>query len=168
MHVYYDVQHLDGVIEAVESGFAELGIALEPPPRPNLDIKTLAKGRMVCLFPPNHPSRRNGLCCVRRTSRVFASSRRSRSVGSAQQWQRHFTIVRCHIHRTSPSCRAWLPCSLVASGLGVAIVDEFSAMQWSDRKLLAVPLEPAIVVALRLSALRTDHCRVSPGALSRS
>ena len=37
-------------------------------------------------------------------------------------------------------------CSLVANGLGVAIVDEFSAMQWSDRKLVAVPLEPAVIV----------------------
>lgn len=38
VHIHFDVRHLDGVIEAVESGFADLGIALEVPPRPAFEF----------------------------------------------------------------------------------------------------------------------------------
>src|SRR5262245_48937252 len=36
--VYFDVRPMEGVIEAVESGFADLGIALVPAHRPSLNI----------------------------------------------------------------------------------------------------------------------------------
>jgi DNA-binding transcriptional LysR family regulator len=145
VHVYYDVQHLDGVIEAVESGFAELGIALEPPPRPTLDIKTLAKGRMVCVFPPNHPlAKRDALRPEDLAGLRIISSEPVSRLGSA--------VAKAFHDRSVPYApnvsvlQGVVACSLVANGLGVAIVDEFSAMQWSERKLVAVPLEPTIVV----------------------
>src|SRR4051812_31435050 len=52
--VYFDVRPMEGVVEAVESGFADIGVALVPAPRPGFGIEPVVEGRMVVALPAGH------------------------------------------------------------------------------------------------------------------
>ena len=166
VHVYYDVQHLDGVIEAVESGFAELGVALEPPPRPTLDIKDLAKGRMVCL--PQITRWRNELRCDPRISRGCGSYRLNRSAVWALQWRRRFTTALFPMRRTSRSCKAWWPALSLAADLVSPSLTNFPRCNGRIASLSPYHSSPQSSLQRRSSALQTGRFRVLPVALSRS
>lgn len=152
VHVYYDVQHLNGVIEAVESGFADLGIALEAPPRPAFDIQTLAEGRMVCALPHEHPLAQKSTIRPEDLAgaRIIGSEAASR-LGAAVSAVFHDRGIP-YIPNISV-LQGVTACSLVANNLGVAIVDEFSARQWAERGIVMRPFEPAIVVAASVMSL---------------
>ena len=97
------------------------------------------------MFPPNHPlAKRATLRPEDLTGLRIISSEPVSRLGAA--------VAKAFHDRSVPYApnvsvlQGVVAGSLVGSGLGIAILDEFSAMQWSDRKLVAVPLEPAIVV----------------------
>ncbi|MGN6461570.1 MAG: LysR substrate-binding domain-containing protein [Pseudolabrys sp.] len=152
VHIYYDVQHLDGVVEAVESGFADLGIALEPPPRPSLEIQTIAEGRMVCAVPLDHTlAQKPVLGPEDLTGTTIIGSEPVSRLGAA--------VARAVHERSVPYApnisvlQGVIACALVSNGIGVAIVDEFSGAQWQKRGVVLVPFEPAIVVVASIMTL---------------
>jgi DNA-binding transcriptional LysR family regulator len=152
VHIYYDVQHLNGVIEAVESGFADLGIALEAPPRPGFDIQTLAEGNMVCALPHGHPLTQKSTIRPEDLAgmRIIGSEAASR-LGAAVSAVFHDRGI-----PYAPNIsvlQGITACSLVANNLGIAIVDEFSARQWSERSIEIRAFEPTIGVVASVMSL---------------
>src|SRR5882757_1340000 len=53
--VFFDVRRLEGVVDAIERGIAELGFALNIGALPNVRVEPLFEGEMVCVFAPDHP-----------------------------------------------------------------------------------------------------------------
>lgn len=152
VHIHFDVRHLDGVIEAVESGFADLGIALEIPPRPAFDIQPIVEGRMVCALPADH--------ALAQRSAVRPEDLAGQRMIGPEPDSRIGAAVAAVFHARgvpySPAVtvlQGVTACSLVARGLGVAIADEFSAAPWTERGIVLKPFEPAMGVAASAMSL---------------
>lgn len=152
VHVYFDVQNLDSVVEGVESGYADIGIALEPAPRPGLKVDQLISGAMVCILPKDHPLAKAPTLSPRDFENVpliglDPSSRLGSSVGAA------FHNAGVAMMPNIDVLQGAAACSLVLRGLGLAIVDQFSASNYSAQGLVSRPFEPHIRVAVSIISL---------------
>ncbi|PAP92064.1 LysR family transcriptional regulator [Mesorhizobium wenxiniae] len=143
--LYFDVQDMNGVIGAVESGYADLAFALTPPPRPGLELSKLADGRMVCALPEAHPLALKQVLSPIDLEHV--------PVIGLDPLSRLRSLVAAAFHEAgvpfSPNLNVLqgaAACSLVSNGLGVAIVDEFSASRWITQGLVIRAFEPSIAV----------------------
>ncbi|WP_164771469.1 LysR substrate-binding domain-containing protein [Mesorhizobium sp. M7D.F.Ca.US.004.03.1.1] len=153
VNIYFDVQHMNNVIEAVESGYADLAIALTPPPRPGLELSKLIDGRMVCALPEAHPLAQKQILSPIDLEHV--------PVIGLDPLSRLGSTVATAFHEAgvpfSPSLNVLqgaAACSLVSNGLGVAIVDEFSASSWVAEGLVIRAFEPSIAVHATLISLK--------------
>jgi len=146
VQVFFDVRRMEGVIESVESGYADLGFAIEPPPRPGITMQPMATGAMVAVLPSNHPltSKKeltpadidgHALVGLEQTSRLGRIIRESfNKLGSPYMPNvevRHCTTA----------------CTLVEQGLGIAIVDPFSVEARHNWQIAVRPFTPAISVS---------------------
>jgi DNA-binding transcriptional LysR family regulator len=154
VQVYFDVQHMDSVIESVESGFADLGVALAPAPRPGLEIHVAADGRMMCALRPGHPLAERAIITPADLQEynligLDPTSRLGASVAGA------FHEAGVPLSPTISVLQGDAACSLVARGLGIAIVDEFSASKWQQSGALVTrPFSPAIVIPVAIISLK--------------
>ncbi len=153
VQVYYDVQHMDAVIDAVESGFADLGVALAPPPRPGLDITVIARGRMICALRSDHPLAALTMVSPADLAEVNLigldpTSRLGASVAAA------FHEAGVALSPNINVLQGDAACSLVRSGLGVAVVDEYSASKWLGDGLVTRPFYPAISIQVAVISLK--------------
>ena len=146
VQVFSDVRRMEGVIESVESGYADLGFAIAPPPRPGVAMQTIATASMVAVVPLNHPLTSketltpaelegHQLIGLEHTSRLGRIVRESfNKAGSPYMPNievRHCTTA----------------CTLVEQGLGIAIVDPFSVATQHNWQIAVRPFEPAISVS---------------------
>ncbi len=153
VQVFCDVRRMEGVIESVESGFADLGLAISPPPRPGIVMQTIAEGDMVAIFPPGHALGRN--------STVNAAQIADYALIGLENGGRIGRHVREHFDRVS---LPYMPnievrhcvtaCALVERGLGVSIVDPFSVDAQNGWNLEVRPFVPALSVSVSVMYLR--------------
>lgn len=146
VQVYFDVQGMDGVIEAVETGFTDLGIAVSSDARPSLELRPIVEGRMVCVLPLDHPLARRstlgpadflthpliGLEPTTRLGGMIAATFRDAGVPYAPN------LI---VQKGTTACR------MATSGAGVAISDEFSAADAIGQGLVVRSFEPAIPIS---------------------
>jgi DNA-binding transcriptional LysR family regulator len=145
VHVFFDVRRMEGVTESVESGYADLGVAISPAPRPGMRIDPVIGGRMVVALPPRHRlSKRNHLSPNDlRDERIVGLEPASRLGG----------LVRQSFDKAGAPYRPMLEvrhcvtaCSLVQQGLGVAVVDQFSAGSSGGWRLDIRPFKPDLKI----------------------
>lgn len=145
LYVYFDIRRMEGVVEAIETGFADLGFAIDPATRPGIAIEPLARGRMVVAIPRGHPLA--SLSSVGPEDlageRVVGLEEPSRIGSSVRKvFEQKGVTYRCDVevrHCTSA-------CMLVEQGTGVAIVDEFSASPIAGWNIEIRPFTPEIAL----------------------
>lgn len=140
---YFDVRDLDGVIRAVEAGKFDIGFGLDLGPQPTLSVQNIAEDRMVVVCRPDHPlasrqSIRPSDLAGHDLVALDADTRMGAAVREAYREDRQPFLIKAQARTCSVAC------SLVAQGVGLAVVDPFTARQRSQASLRVIPFEPAI------------------------
>ncbi|MDF8360688.1 LysR family transcriptional regulator [Achromobacter anxifer] len=147
------------VMDALSRQRYDLGLAEPGPPLDNISARTLPAGQEVCILPRAHPLTRkkvlhpkdfDGVDCIhfpdddayrRNIDQMFAESGVTRSL------------------RIETSSSAAV-CAMVKQGLGVAIINPFSALECAGREIVVRPL--AISVDYYLTFYRPAFRPQSP------
>ncbi len=151
VRVLFDVRRLDTVVEQVENGVAELGFGLGRGDYPALQTEVLVETRMVCVFRPDHHlARKRFIEPADLKSEPFIALERGTKMGIAV---RESFMQAAEPYRFAVEVRYCnTACVLAESGVGVAVVDPFSAICSGRYDLEVRPFEPStpvIAYALR-------------------
>lgn len=139
-HLHLHGMPSHGVIDAVLGGQADLGLAAFTPGRAGAIVETY-HAPAVLVVPREH-------ALARRPS-VRASELRGERLVRLEESAGFSARTDVWLSGVSHAAAVTTPltgiaCSLVAAGVGVAIVDPFSAHDHASRGLAVVPLEPAL------------------------
>lgn len=160
--VNFDVRRLDNVLNAVQTGQADVGIGLASGRIPNLNTEELRLGQMVALLPRDHPLAKHDTVEVAaltggRFIGIDQESYLGRMVSQAFE-EAHVTY---HPQLETRYCQT--AASLAAQGMGVCIVDPWSAQPYlagpaSDGGLVARPLaQPCEVRCMMFTRRGVPH-----------
>jgi len=145
--VSLDTLRLDSMLEAVEMGAADLGLAIEPRPRPALIYQRLLEIGMVCACPIGS--------ALERLSVVTPNDLAAQRLIFARTTSRMSVLVEEAFHRAqiqfSPAIEVRflnVAAHLVEAGLGVAIVDELTISSGQYLKLRTRPFKPRIAITV--------------------
>ena len=138
--VSYSVRRLETVVQAVETGIADVGLVLGHPHSDALKVRTLSRERMVCVMPTRHPLARLDVVTPDAVDpaeliglETSIGAVVESAFGQARAAYRPRIVVRyCHT-----------ACILVNAGIGVAIVDPFTAFFSHGLDIAIRPFEPA-------------------------
>jgi len=151
--VYFDVRPMEGVVEAVESGFAALGIALVPARRPGLHIEPVVDGRMLVALPYGHR--------LTKRASIRAIDLQGEPIIGLEPASRLAHIVRPAFENAGTSYAPVIEvrhcvtaCALVEQGVGVAVVDEFSAARSAGWRLETRPFTPEVRISAFAMSLK--------------
>jgi len=161
--VEYDVRRMEHVIEEVEVGSADLGLVLGMESHQAVDVRVLQSEHMVALVPSAHP-------LARAAEITPADCARYGHIG-LDQVSRLGVLIR---YAFQVSAVPYLPRVLVrychtaavlsSVGMGVSIVDRFTAMSMIDHGLVVRPFRPEIRVgACLLTRPDTPLSRLASG-----
>jgi DNA-binding transcriptional LysR family regulator len=156
--VEYDVRRMEHVIEEVEVGSAELGLVLGMESHQAVDVRVLKSEHMVALVPSAHP-------LAKSAEITPADCVRYGHIGLDQVSRLGILLRYAFEARNVP----YLPRVLVrychtSVGMGVSIVDRFTAMSMIDHGLVARPFCPEIRVgACLLTRPDTPLSRLASG-----
>lgn len=151
VRVFFDVRRFEGVLEKVETNVAELGFVLGLDGHPGLVSDVVHGGEMVCVCRPDHPLAAKPIVAPADFAPYpFIALERGTRLGTALR--RAFEQKSCPFNFAVEVRYCHTACVLVESGVGVAVVDSFSAAG-SGRFDLAVrrfrPATPAVGYAVR-------------------
>ncbi|WP_226941877.1 LysR family transcriptional regulator [Pseudooceanicola spongiae] len=129
--VSFDVRRLDNVLRAVQTGQADMGVGLAAGSIPNVNTEELRLGQMVALLPQDHPLARHDQIEIKalRGERFIGIDQESflgRMVAQA------FEAAHVTYHPQLETRYCQTAASLAANGLGVCIVDPWSAQPYLD------------------------------------
>lgn len=145
IYVYFDIRRMEGVVESIETGFADLGFAVAPAPRPGINIEVVASAEMVVAMPRGHPlASRRVIAPVDIAKERLIGLEASSRIGSRlrKAFDDCETPYRCDVEvRHCVSA-----CMLVERGVGVSVVDEFSARRTAGWDIELRPFVPAITL----------------------
>lgn len=161
--VEYDVRRMEHVIEEVEVGSAELGLVLGLERHQAVDVRVLQSERMVAMVPSDHPlataevitpadCAAYGHIGLDQVSRLGVLLRYAFQSDGVPYLPR--VLVRyCHTSAV-----------LASVGMGVSIVDRFTAMSMTGHRLVVRPFLPEIWVgACLLTRPDTPMSRLASG-----
>lgn len=145
VQVFFDVRRMEGVIESVESGFADLGFALAPPPRPGIHVEVVTSGEMVVALQHDHPlAKRPHLTPSDLSDAVLIGLEPSSRLGvlirqcCEEAGSAYSPVIEVR-HCTTA-------CTLVEQGVGIAIIDSFTADKANAWNVAIRPFVPRLVV----------------------
>lgn len=144
--VLYDVRRLENVVEAVEFGIVDVGLVLALDSHPAVEVRPIHRGDMVCLVPQGHEFgtepvitprmlARRGFVGLELASRIGQHLHRAFE-RSATPYEPQVEVRYCHTAAV-----------LANAGIGVAVVDQFTARFLADDSLLRKPFEPAVSIS---------------------
>jgi DNA-binding transcriptional LysR family regulator len=146
------------VIDAVQAGQADVGLAAAPAERPGLLIESLASGAVLAVPAGNRLAQRRTVALPDLAGeRVVALS--EPTIFSVQTYA---LLADVHHDVVATTPLSGIACALVAEGFGVAIVDPFSVGDYLGRGVAAIPLQPRLNV--RIALITSAHNR--PSALA--
>ncbi|MCA0318684.1 MAG: LysR family transcriptional regulator [Proteobacteria bacterium] len=159
MHVFFDVRRTPGVVEGVETGFADVGFSLAPQQRAGIEASPISVGQMVCVCPPDHPlADRSEISARDLADYPLIGFEPGTPLGVALHqgfWTpalQERTMIETRYSSTA--------CLLAESGVGIAVVDSF-AVVGGRYQLAARPLSPRVPIeAFALTARHQPMKRV--------
>lgn len=141
-HMFLDVRNLDGVVDAVNSGMAELGFGLGLEDKATLHCQAVLSTPMVCVLRADNPlADKEVVTPADLTAQSFIAIEKDTYMGN---------LVRSAFHQAG--CEfgykigvryAETACRLADSGLGVTVVDHFTASDGSCANTVIRPFFPA-------------------------
>jgi DNA-binding transcriptional LysR family regulator len=164
-----DTVRLDSALEAIELNVADIGLAIEPHPRPALTYQPLLKIGMVLICPMTSPLAEKKFVTPADLAdqRLIFARTTSHMSGFVEEAFRQFNV------RFSPAVEVRflnVAAGLVEAGLGVAIVDELTISSGHYSKLIVRPFRPQIGITIsavyakdrtpsRLTRIFLEHAR---------
>lgn len=143
VQVFFDTMRTEDIMEMIDSGFADLGMTLAPTPRPGMSIEPITSGAMIVALPRDHQ-------LARRAALTPDDLKDERLIGIEPVAQLG-GLVRQAFEAANTSYRPSVEvrhgataCMLVERGLGVAVVDPFSAWQEAGWRIETRPFLPRI------------------------
>lgn len=145
VRVALETVRMDELLEIVESGSADLGIAMRPPARPSLVREVLVEAEIVCICPPGEPLARQPV--------IAPHDLRGRSIIGPSPGTPLGGVIDAAFERAgevyNPSIEARFSSvagALVDEGIGMALVDELSARNRAHATYSIHPLVPPITM----------------------
>lgn len=155
IHITFQFMAYGALLDRVAAHQADLGLLILPVDHPNLQVRQLGEGRMVCLVPYRHPlSHKATLTLADLAPHALIGYDRDSPFGR----------LLADLHAAAdlplkPALTVGSPqnaCALVEAGVGVALVDEFSAYSWPSGEFVVRPLAAAPVFPAHLVHARDD------------
>jgi DNA-binding transcriptional LysR family regulator len=141
IRVFFDVRRYEGVVEAVDTNFVELGFALGLEKHPGLHTQNVYDGNMVCVMKPGHPLASKAVISAKDLNQhPFIALERGTRLGEAVR--NSFDKVRAPFRYTVEVRYCNTACVLAASGVGAAVVDPFSPTAGGQHTLIVKPFAP--------------------------
>ncbi|MGA1832589.1 LysR family transcriptional regulator [Rhizobium wenxiniae] len=139
--VAYDVRRLEHVIEAVQSGAADIGLAIALERHPSVNIEVLARTHMVALVPKEHEvAARQEVTVNDLTEHGFigleVESRMGQMLRDAFERDGMTYEPRVEVRYCATAA------VLAGAGVGAAIVDPYSAAYQPSEGLVQLPFQP--------------------------
>lgn len=162
LKVSLEIGSIDRICDLLASGRADVGFAITTPRHPSVSHHQIRAGEMVLICPSDHPfarSKRIRITDLNDTSHISYSDR----TPLGQLIDKAFAeagIERRYGYEVRHTATAL---EMVASGLGVALIDSFALAGRSPQNVVTVPLEPTIPI--HLSAM-TSRLFPTPGLAS--
>lgn len=138
--VSYSVRRLETVVQAVETGLADIGLALGYPQSEALRVHSLSRERLVGVMPPRHPLARLETVTPDAVDPAELIGLET-SLGSTVE--NAFAQASCAYRPRIVARYCHTACILANAGLGVAIVDPFTAYFSQGLDLAIRAFEPA-------------------------
>jgi len=145
--IHLETMRMDAMLESLDSGMADVGLSMMPPSRPGLVNELLAEFQVMCAAPPGDaiqaldvvtPADLRG----RRLIGAPAGSPLGLIVERAFEAVGDLFVPDIEVRFSNVACR------LVSEGLGVAVVDEFSALSEPANTLVVRPFSPRLPITL--------------------
>lgn len=145
--VHFDVVSLSEVLQAVELGVADVGLALGLDDHPAVDVEAIKHGNMTCLVPRGHPLYGNEvikLHQVRQYGYIGLKIESALGLLLAHAFRQHGLDYEPDIEVRYTNSAAMLS----QAGVGMSFVDSVTAyhQQWKD--VAAIPFEIAVPVSI--------------------
>lgn len=145
VRVALETVRMDELLEIVESGSADLGIAMRPPARPSLVREVLAQAQIVCICPPGEP--------LAQQVTIAPQDLRGRSIIGPSPGTPLGMLIDAAFERAgevyNPDIEARfsnVASALVDEGIGVALVDELTARNRPQATYSVHPLTPQVTL----------------------
>jgi DNA-binding transcriptional LysR family regulator len=142
MHVSCTTAQSRQIVDLVASRFADLGIVDPIAVTSAVRVERRWQFRCVCAIPAGHPLAASEAVSTARLARenVIGLEREflSRYRPGAELYEAIATRLRIQVHQSITAC------AMVAEGIGVAIIDPFTAMHCEPRGVVVRPLEVTI------------------------
>lgn len=142
-----ETQRLDTIMEQIETGMVDIGLAMEPHRRMTLDFEPLARLRMVCACHDTSPLATRSQVGPRDLvdQTVINARTSSRILGLVQDAFRVDSVP----YSPAMDVRFMnVAGHFVEEGIGVTIMDELTASSARFSRLRAIPFQPQIEVVL--------------------
>ncbi|MCB8877555.1 LysR family transcriptional regulator [Acidisoma silvae] len=142
LRVYFDVRRYEGVIDAVLNQVAELGFVLGfLPDHRSITSQIVHESEMVCVCTPDHPlARRDAVSPDDLTHYPFIGLEAGTRLGQAVRGA--FAAVGTPFRAEVEVRYCNTACALAAAGVGIAVVDAYSAQQPVIGSLVTRPFRP--------------------------
>ncbi|MFK7945458.1 MAG: LysR substrate-binding domain-containing protein [Paracoccaceae bacterium] len=148
------------VAASVASGQSDIGIAILPSEVQGVVIKKLPEINLVCVLPENHPLIEHQVIGPKELAEVPLLLVSDYSLMSKRVLQA-FKDADVSPNVIFDCTYAGPICSLVASGMGVSILDRLTADAYADKGIALRQFEPAIPCELKL-VLPANHALSAP------
>lgn len=152
-----DTRRVDGVLEAIESRRADIGLALNPPERVGIRAETIAWGEMVCCFRPGHR-----LEALERIAAADLKMEKLILFEPESSLDRAMADVVAETGRGNVVAEvrySSVACLMAEAGLGVTLADSFTAIHGDRYRLTSRPLSPPHRVALKVLTRRNEPAK---------
>jgi DNA-binding transcriptional LysR family regulator len=149
VNLAYQVRSSNKIMQWVVANQIDVGIAMTSIDHDSVDSETLCTVSAVCALPPDHQlaGRREITANDLAGNRFISFGSEGRMQAIVDETFDALNVKRRVIGRVYNSATA---CSLVAQGLGVAIVDPFSAADFVGNGIVTKPFQPAIEYKFKL------------------
>jgi DNA-binding transcriptional LysR family regulator len=158
LRVNFRTTLLNSMAQEVLSNRVHLAVSVHPIEHPNLSVTTLTQGRMVCVIPQGHELGQQASVSLADIARFPLITHDpgipfGQLVGAAFRKAGVTPASRIHVHQTDVAC------SLVRSGAGIAIADQFTmdGIGWPELRTLALAEEIALTPSIVRSVFDTGN-----------
>lgn len=151
--VAFDVRRLEHVLDAVQSGAADIGLAISMDPHPALNVETLHETCMVALVPAGSAlAARAQVTAADLDGLSFVGLEADLRLGTAVR----ISFERDHVpyHPRVEVRYVSTAAELVNQGIGNAVVDPFTAQHMSAPHIVTRPFAPAVDIRVVLLTRR--------------
>jgi DNA-binding transcriptional LysR family regulator len=149
LKVSFEAQTSQRVVESVAGQHIDIGIAQIPPEYPGLNIRASFRSDCVCVMPVGHPlGDRKVVRAADLKDQAFVSLPPSSMAGL--QFNHILAEANLHFVPRVETLTSFAACAMVTGGLGVAVVDPFTAAAFAGEKLLQRPFQPTVNFGFRL------------------